>query len=241
MISYGILSVKNFPFLNSFLENLNKKSCLPKIILFDNKLLTNEEIERYCLRTGKKYSDIKLYKENQYAISYSQVQDHNNIETFKIIKGNDLDFLVNLGTPRILKEKIINSTKLGILNCHPGLLPEFKGCCCVEWSIFKDEPVGNTLHWMDTSIDSGPIISRHKTECFYADSYQKIRNRVYNDGSKVLVELISLMMQSSFYSIRKNLSGKIFNGGNYYKPMNDITLSKVIEKIENHKYKYQNN
>lgn len=151
MISYGILSVNNFPFLDSFLENLKKKSCLPKIIIFDNKLLTNKEIERYCLR--KKYSDIRFHKKNQYKISYFQVQDHNNTETIEIIKKNELDFLVNLGTPRILKEKIIKSSKLGILNCHPGLLPEFKCCCCVEWSIFYDEPIGNTLHWMDTSID----------------------------------------------------------------------------------------
>ena len=49
------------------------------------------------------------------------------------------------------------------------------------------------------------------------------------------------MNQNSLYSIRKKFSGKIHNGGNYYKPMDNIILDKVIEKIENHKYYYQNN
>ena len=239
MISYGLLSVKNFPFLDSFLEKLSTKKCLPKIIIFDEQMLSNLEIERYCQRTGENYKNIKFYEENKYKIFQFEVQNHNAGTSKKIIKENNLDFLVNLGTPRILKEEIINSTTLGILNCHPGLLPDFRGCSCVEWAILNDKPVGNTLHWMDVGIDSGPIISKLETQCYIHDNYQNIRKRVYEDGATFLSELVDNFVKSSLNLIKENFRGKIYQGGNYFKPMDENTLREVINKIEKKHYKFQ--
>lgn len=44
------------------------------------------------------------------------------------------------------------------MNCHPGLLPKFRECTCVEWAVYLDEEVGNTVHFMNEKIDEGPII-----------------------------------------------------------------------------------
>ena len=57
-----------------------------------------------------------------------------------------IDLLVNAGTPRILKSNLLKAPSIGVINCHPGILPDFRGCTCVEWAIYLDQPIGNTVH-----------------------------------------------------------------------------------------------
>ena len=240
MKSYALLSVRNHPILKFLLQRLEIKDALPKAIIFDQKYLSKEDINRYCERTGYQEKELEFFKENSIEIPVFDVNNHNDIEVAEIIDDINIDFLVNAGTPRILKNKIIKKTKFGILNCHPGILPEFKGCSCVEWSIFYDKTVGNTIHWIDSGIDSGPIIEKKVTKCFKSDDYTDIRKRVYFDGFELLAELIekiSLYSENNFEELYK---GSISDGGNYYKPIDKELLEIVKNKVKQNAYKFQN-
>ena len=79
---------------------------------------------------------------------------HNSTETLKIIKKNKLDLGVILGA-RILKKEIINAFKIGIINMHPGILPENRGLDNIKWSVVKNLPIGVTSHFIDPRIDMG--------------------------------------------------------------------------------------
>lgn len=237
MVNFALLSVRNHPILNSLLKELEEINCKPKCIIFDQKNLTKEEIDRYCERTGKNLYDIDFFKNSEFKFSKFDVKNHNDDNTIKLVQDLDLDFLINAGTPRILKEKIIISTRLGVLNCHPGILPYFKGCSCVEWSIFNDKPIGNTIHWMDEGIDTGPIIKTQKTKCFNSDTYQDIRNRVYKDGQKLIAVFVK---EFNNYSLHNKLEiNKTQVKGTYFKPMKEEFLKKVINKIKTKNYIYQ--
>ena len=145
MKCFALLSVRNHPIINYLINELNQKKSLPKAVIFDKKKLSKEEIDRFCERTGYQRKEIDFFIDKIYEIPVFEVSNHNGPEIFDLIKDLKIDFLVNAGTPRILKDKIINKTQLGILNCHPGLLPEYKGCSCVEWSILHDEPHNSIL------------------------------------------------------------------------------------------------
>ena len=41
---------------------------------------------------------------------------------------------------RIIKKKVINEFKIGILNMHPGLLPLNRGLDTHKWAVFKNWP-----------------------------------------------------------------------------------------------------
>ena len=236
--NYALLSVRNNPLLVFLLEKLNQNNCLPKVIIFDNKNLSQEELLRFCDRTGYSINDFS-FSYNKFNLTSFYVDDHNSKETISIIEKLKINFLVNAGTPRILKNPIITKTPLGILNCHPGILPFFKGCSCVEWSIYEDQPVGNSIHWMDESIDSGPLIATKITKCFISDNYQDIRKRVYHDGFLFLSQIIKEISNSSNNQFIKKLKGKSYTGGRYYKPMDKILLDEVKLKINQKLYKYQ--
>lgn len=55
----------------------------------------------------------------------------------------------------IYREVTINAFRLGILNHHIGILPAYRGRSVVEWSVLQGDPVGITVFFIDTGIDTG--------------------------------------------------------------------------------------
>ncbi|NEO78801.1 formyltransferase family protein [Moorena sp. SIO4G3] len=90
-----------------------------------------------------------------------KVADHNHQECIKLLQDINPDLIV-LGDTRILKQGILNIPKDGIINVHPGYLPDVKGNNPYIWSIIYDLPLGCTVHFIDTGVDTGPIIKRQK-------------------------------------------------------------------------------
>ncbi|WP_417835835.1 formyltransferase family protein [Thalassospira tepidiphila] len=164
------------------------------------------------------------------------VQNHNSQEMVGIVRKLGIDLLVNGGTPRILGDDVLGAPRLGVLNVHPGLLPEYRGCTCVEWAVYQDDPVGNTAHFMSTQIDRGPIIMVSQSDVVGVSSYTDLRVKVYEDGFNLTVKAIKYIEK---YGITSQ-SAPIANvGGSYYKPISDENFQIVLSKISNSEYLYQ--
>lgn len=60
----------------------------------------------------------------------------------------------------IFRQEHINSSKLGVINLHPAPLPEYRGCNSYAHAIMNGEKKYRvTMHYIDTGIDTGPIIA----------------------------------------------------------------------------------
>ena len=58
----------------------------------------------------------------------------------------------------IYRDVTIDAFRLGILNHHIGILPAYRGRSVLEWSILQGDPVGVTVFFIDTGIDTGSRI-----------------------------------------------------------------------------------
>ncbi len=58
----------------------------------------------------------------------------------------------------IYRDVTINAFRLGILNHHIGILPEYRGRSVMEWSILRGDAVGITVFFIDNGIDTGTRI-----------------------------------------------------------------------------------
>ncbi len=47
--------------------------------------------------------------------------------------------------------------KIGVLNAHGGILPEYRGMNVMEWSLLQGDQIGVTVHFIDSKIDTGQI------------------------------------------------------------------------------------
>ncbi|MCR9205847.1 MAG: hypothetical protein NXH75_14780, partial [Halobacteriovoraceae bacterium] len=54
----------------------------------------------------------------------------NSKKSHQFIKKNQIDLIINLRTRCIYKLDILNAPRLGCINIHHGLLPEFRGTFC---------------------------------------------------------------------------------------------------------------
>ena len=60
----------------------------------------------------------------------------------------------------ILSDDLLNTAKIGILNCHAGLLPYYRGMDVIEWPVLLGDAdnIGSTVHFMTPGIDEGNIL-----------------------------------------------------------------------------------
>ena len=71
------------------------------------------------------------------------------------------DLLLSAYFPQILKSRVINIPRLGVLNVHPGWLPAYKGVMAYFWVLKNgSERAGVTVHWIDEGVDTGEIVAR---------------------------------------------------------------------------------
>lgn len=79
-----------------------------------------------------------------------------------------------------------------VLNCHPGIIPAARGLDAFKWSIYKQLPVGNTLHYVDEQVDVGEIVSVIPTPVFASDTIEIFARRHYENE-------INLMCKFEYY------------------------------------------
>ncbi len=72
------------------------------------------------------------------------------------------DVIVSIRFGHIFKEAVLKLPRLGILNLHSGLLPQYRGILATFWSLLHQrKEYGFTLHTIeDGTIDTGAIVDR---------------------------------------------------------------------------------
>lgn len=76
-----------------------------------------------------------------------------------------IDLICLAGYMRLVGEVLLRSYGGRIINIHPSLLPAFKGSHAVEQAVAYGVKIfGITIHWVDESLDGGPIIAQRAFE-----------------------------------------------------------------------------
>ena len=86
------------------------------------------------------------------------------------------DLYLILGAGILPKEFILDKK---IINCHPGIIPISRGLDSFKWSLHDNKPLGITLHYIDSEVDSGEIISVVQTPIYKSDTIETLSRRHY--------------------------------------------------------------
>src|SRR5829696_9332691 len=71
----------------------------------------------------------------------------------------------------IYRDATIKAFRLGILNPHIGMLPQYRGRNVMEWSLMEGRPVGITVFFIDSGIDTGrEIVLREEVDISHCAS-----------------------------------------------------------------------
>ena len=155
------------------------------------------------------------------------VDDVNSEDCYDALVDLDLDLLVAQSS-RIIRIPIFDVPRQGILNCHTAILPYLRGCSCLEWSIYNEQPMGATCHFMVRKVDAGPIISQSLLGYSIGDTYEAIRTKMIYLMAKLMCESVLKLMSGNISKecLEPDLKGPWFS------PMTDAaTIEAVKDKL----------
>jgi len=122
---------------------------------------------------------------------------------------------------RILKNYLIESLPKGIINFHPGLIPENRGLNAVKWAVALDVQQGMTVHLINNRVDHGEIIDRYIVPVFSHDTIRDINERI--------TELQTAVLPASLEKVGGAMGGFGQVDGDYgYHPPADESIDKKV-------------
>lgn len=90
----------------------------------------------------------------------------------------------------LIRRPVLERAGLGVINCHMGVLPAYRGMDVVEWAVLEGRPefLGVTAHLMDAGVDTGPILRVYPITPLPGETFKALRARYHYRMIKVMVE-----------------------------------------------------
>ena len=98
-------------------------------------------------------------------VEYLETPSLNEATVVTAVTKAEPDVCVVMGTS-IIKPRMISIPKLGMVNAHTSILPEYRGSRSEFWQCYNEDysHVGITLHYIDKGVDTGQILFQKKQE-----------------------------------------------------------------------------
>jgi len=95
--------------------------------------------------------------------------------------------LALLGGTGILDGKTLSLFPLGVLNAHPGLLPQYQGNYGNRWAVLNGDQCGITVYRLSPVLDEGPVLVREIVERGRREWPERLDVRVTTLCSQIVV------------------------------------------------------
>lgn len=121
-------------------------------------------------------------------------------EVLAVLKEEKVDWILLAGYMRILSSDFLNEfydkekDVTRVINIHPSLLPSFPGKDSYRDAYDYGVKVsGATIHFVDTGIDSGPIVLQKSFKRNATDSFEEFNSRGLEVEYELYRELIDIL------------------------------------------------
>lgn len=115
------------------------------------------------------------------------------------LKEHDIEIVCLAGYMRKLSNYFVEAYRNRILNIHPSLLPAFPGLEVhaqviehgVKWS-------GCTVHFVDESLDGGPIIAQRAVAVLDDDTEETLAARILEQEHQLYAEALAVVISGKY-------------------------------------------
>jgi methionyl-tRNA formyltransferase len=131
--------------------------------------------------------------ERRYGARWEPMNAPNDAASLERMRALALDLVVSIRYGRIFKKPFLELPRLGVINLHSGVLPDFRGVMASFHALAEGaEELGCTLHYIDdATIDTGPIISAWRRPIDASQSYFGHVLSLYRPGARLVLEAVS--------------------------------------------------
>lgn len=205
-MDFAFLVLEEHPYGREMLRILLERGFRPGLVVQEISDVAEEERKKFLTRiAGQPAPPTMDALISSGKIPHHQVENHNAPACQEILAAFGPELLV-LGGTRILRQPILAIPSRGTVNAHPGLLPRLRGSSSVGWALYYDLPLGSTVHFVDASIDTGPIIIRRRLSVYRGDTYEVLVRRTLTLSGELMAEALALLEAGNIRTEAQDLS-----------------------------------
>ncbi|MEK6282314.1 MAG: phosphoribosylglycinamide formyltransferase [Acidobacteriota bacterium] len=133
-------------------------------------------------------------------------REEHDAETVAVLKEHNVDLVCLAGYMRVLSSQFLEAFRQRILNVHPSLLPAFAGLNAqlqaiehgVKWT-------GCTVHFVDETLDGGPIIGQSIVQVFDEDTEESLSARILEQEHQLYAETVALIVRGNYQVVGRRV------------------------------------
>ena len=104
---------------------------------------------------------------------------HDNFPKLKGIFNTHGTNIAIISGARILRKDIVSLMEYGVINYHPGALPETSGLDSLYWMLENSVKPSVTCHFIDHKVDAGFLIKEQNVEINNSDTIEIVVHKMY--------------------------------------------------------------
>ena len=117
-------------------------------------------------------------------------------EVIAALQARHIDLICLAGYMRVLSREFIDAYRGRILNIHPSLLPSFPGLDAQQQALEDGaETSGCTVHFVDETLDGGPIIAQRVVPLYDNDTVESLSARILVEEHKLYAEAVTAVLK----------------------------------------------
>ena len=199
----------------------NDLNIIGVITATDKKSGRGRKITSSPIKKIAENNDIPLFQPNN-------LKDHNFLNEIRSLNP-DLFVVVAF---RMLPEILINIPKLGTINLHSSLLPNYRGAAPINWVIINGEKeTGVTTFFINKKIDEGDIIDTVEVKIKEEYSAGILHDKLKNIGAELVLKTVNNIFANNFSRKKQIISDKDKIAPKIDKELCKINLHKTAEEI----------
>jgi len=186
MYNIGVLGSTRGTDLQAVIDALHTKELNVEI-----SIVISNKGDAYILERARKHNIISLFIESK-----DKEREEFDKEVSKELEKYNMDLILLIGYMRILSKWFVKKYKNKIINIHPSLLPDFAGGMDMDVyaQVLKSgvKETGCTLHFVDETVDGGPIIMQKKINVSENDDVNSLKEKVQKAEQVIIVKALRL-------------------------------------------------
>lgn len=136
-------------------------------------------------------SPVKEYAVSKELDIYQPEKVKNNTEFIDKVKSLKPDVICVVAYGKILPKEILEIPRLGCINVHGSLLPQYRGAAPIQWAVINgDKKTGITTMYMDVGMDTGDMILKEEVEIGPDETTGELWDRLSKIGGQLLVKTL---------------------------------------------------
>ncbi len=122
-------------------------------------------------------------------------REEHDREIVAALREKQIDLICLAGYMRILSRDFIDAYRGRILNIHPSLLPSFTGLDAQKQALEHGVKVaGCTVHFVDETLDGGPIIAQREVPVRADDTVETLSARILQQEHELYPEAVATVL-----------------------------------------------